>query len=44
MEDMIPGTEDTVDPNSGEDGETIDPTNGANQDDHAARRRNPPKF
>lgn len=44
MDDMIPGTEDTIDPDSGATGETIDPTNGANQEDGAARRRVSPRF
>lgn len=44
MEDVIPGTEDTIDPESGENGETIDPDNGSNKGDKDARRKASPKF
>ena len=42
MDDIIPGTEDTVDPDSGAHGETIDPNNGANREKD--NRKNSPKF
>lgn len=43
-DELIPDKEDKVDPDSGADGETIDPTNGANRDQQDARRKNSPKF
>ena len=39
IDDMIPGTEDTINPTNGE--ATVDPTAGANEDSQARNRRMP---